>query len=95
MRQETTIIEYNPAVVAFKIQELVLQGWRIMEDRPFTQMGVMWEVGMERDPTQIQLDAEAAAAAKLTRPEILAKARAAKAEKNKAENENKEKSTNE
>lgn len=79
--QRQVVLEYNPVTLAYKIQELVLDGWLIDEDRPLNQIGFYWECGFIRDSTAAQRQADAEQAEKPTRAEILAKARAAKAAK--------------
>lgn len=66
--------------IGFAIQKMVQDGWTIDENSPLTFTG--WgtvEVGFVRDPSEEQLQKEKEEREKLTRPEILAKARAAKA----------------
>lgn len=80
-RQEQNFLDPNIGTVALKIQEMVRDGWSLDEDRPVTLYGFMWEVWFERDATDAQIEKDAAEAAKPSRAEILAKARAAKAER--------------
>lgn len=80
-KQEVAILEYNPGTMSLKIQEMVEAGWSVDPDRPLVQLGFTWECWFIRDASDEQLAIDADAAAKPSRAEILAKARAAKAEK--------------
>ena len=89
-RQERNLYDRNPGTLSLKIQEMVEEGWDVDPERPMSQLGFMWECWFIRDVTDEQLQAEAEDADKLSRAEILAKARAAKAEKARVRKENEE-----
>lgn len=83
--QKQVHLDYNPTLLAFKVQEMVLDGWEIDPFHTFAQIGNMWECGFVRSATDAQLSADAAELAKPSRAEILAIARKAKAEKKAAQ----------
>jgi hypothetical protein len=80
-RQEQNLLDHNPGTLSLKISEACQDGWRVDPDRPMTLLGFLWEVWLLRDATDEQIADDAAEAAKPSRAEILAKARASKAEK--------------
>lgn len=71
----------------FRIDEARQEGWEFDANSPPTVYGFTYEAAMWRDATEEQLENDAIEAAKPSRGEILAKARAAKAEKAKASQE--------
>lgn len=77
-RQTTTVLEYGLQEFMFACEKLRLDGWEWDEQSPPAFYGFCYEAHLHRDPTQIQLDKDAAEAAKPSRAEILAAARAAK-----------------
>jgi hypothetical protein len=81
MKQVETVVAYTLDEFIEGIVEKVKQGWDIDRDKSPILYGFIYECGLVRDATQIQLDKDAAELAKPTRAEILAKARAAKAAK--------------
>lgn len=81
MKQEQSFMDPNAGTVALEVQKMVRDGWSVDEDRPMTLLGFQWEVWFVRDATDAQIASDEAEAAKPSRAEILAKARAAKAEK--------------
>lgn len=84
-RQEQSIVG-GAVAVGFEIERLVSEGWEIDPSKPLTMLAFgQLECGFIRDATDEQLEADAKP--KLTRAEILAKARAAKAAKREEEKE--------
>lgn len=83
--QTKQITEYNLYTFIVAILAAAEAGWKIDEKNPPAFYGYMYEVVMVRDATDEQIAADKAELEKLTRPEILAKARKAKAEKKAAE----------
>lgn len=88
-RETLVFLEYNPGVLILKIQDLILDGWLVDEDRPLNQVGFYWECAMVRDSTEAQRLKDEAERGKPSRADILKKAREAKAEKKRLEQESK------
>lgn len=76
---EQTITVLAPGLQKFVVDivELVEDGWQLDEENMPTTIGFMYEAHLWRNPTEAQRQA----GPKLSRPEILAKAREAKAAK--------------
>lgn len=76
------VINTNLALFGFEVEELIMQGYEIHPDYPMTTWGVAYECKMVLNDRRVALMADNTP--KLTRAEIMAKARAVKAA-NKAE----------
>lgn len=81
MKQTKVVLEYSLEEFIFQIAKQVREGWDFDPNQPPGQYGRMYESHMLREPTEAQVQKDAAEAAKPSRAEILAKARAAKAAK--------------
>lgn len=73
MKQTKSILTPSIYVFAYELQEAILDGWEIDGDVPPVTWGIAYEVGLMREVDEN--------APKLTRAEILARAREAKAAK--------------
>lgn len=80
-QQSKVIIDHNPSVLSFRMQELILAGWVIDPQMPLTQLGFLWEIGFVRSATDQQITLDEEEASKPSRADILKKARDAKAAK--------------
>lgn len=87
--QTLVLLEYNPGKLMSTVQDMILDGWLLDEERPMNQVGFYWEVGMVRDSTSAQRAKDEAELNKPSRADIMKKAREAKAEKRR--NQQKEK----
>lgn len=72
------VINTNLGVFGFEVEELIMQGYEIHPDHPMTTWGVAYECKMVLNDRRVAMMADNTP--KLTRTEIMAKARAVKAE---------------
>ena len=73
------VINTNLALFGFEVEDLIMQGYEIHPDFPMTTWGVAYECKMVMNDRRAAVMAEHTP--KLTRAEILAKARSVKADK--------------
>lgn len=79
MTQQKVLFMASMAEFGFELQTHIQEGWEINPQWPMQPLGFGLEVGLLRDPTAEQLSRDAQP--KVSRAEILKKARDAKAEK--------------